>query len=465
MSLSLNRRKFGTALAAGLLGSRAARAQQPPNVLVLLTSELRADAISAMGASIVRTLAIDALARQGCLLRRAITATPEPGARGGMAVLTGRYPSSRGVEGTVEQSYSGALTLPEIFGGHGYQTAVIGQPPPALAKVDAKTIKLFPEPDYRAYLDENYPTFEGDYSRLTAPLGVPPEGPPPWRIGEAALPVTAFPTRWIADQTLEFLQAGKESGPWCCVTAFAKPREPYIVPNPWATRYQLERIPMPDLPAIRPLPETAANEARDYAVASQAEVMRRLLRAYFGAIGYIDDEVQRIVLALRVSGQLDNTIIAIVGETGHMLGDHGRMFGAVPYEGAIRVPGILRYPPAIEPNGRIEGPVSTTSLAPTLLELAGLKSTQEFHSASLAPLLKDSSKGAKGEAFSAMGFETVQTEGWKLTEPGDHPTWEPQLFDLQADPREENNVYGKPEAAKAQEELAGRLESWRERMG
>lgn len=463
--MSLNRRSFGTALAAGLLGSRAARAQQPPNVLVLLMSELRADAISAMGASIVRTLAIDALAKQGCLLRRAITATPESGARGGMSILTGRYPANRSVEGTVDQSYAGVPTLPEMFGGHGYRTGVIGQPPAALAGVDADTLKLFPEPDYRAYLDENYPAFAGDYSRLTAPLGVPPEGPPPWQIGEAALPVTAFPTRWIADQTLEFLQSGKDAGPWCCVTAFSKPREPYVVPNPWATRYELGHIPMPDLPAIRPLPETATNEARDYAVASQTEVMRRLLQAYFGAIGYVDDEVQRIVRALRVSKQLDNTIIAIIGDSGHMLGDHGRMFGSVPYEGAIRVPGILRYPPAIEPNGRIEGPVSTTSLAPTLLELAGLKSDQEFHSASLAPLLKDSSQGADNEAFCALGFETVETQDWKLTEAGDHPTWEPQLFNLQSDPGEENNVYGKPDAAAAQQDLAGRLESWRERIG
>ncbi len=463
--MSLNRRHFGKALAAGLLGSRAARAQQPPNVLVILLSETRGDAISAMGAPLVRTLSIDALAKTGCLLRRAITPTPEAGARGGMAALTGRYPRARSVDSTVADSFAGAPTLPELFDKSGYKTAVIGQPPPALAGVGANTLKLCPEPDYRAYLDELYPAFEGNYSKLTAPEGVPPEGLPPWRIGEAALPSTAFPTRWIGDQTLDFIRENKDGGPWCCVTAFSKPREPYILPNPWAERYPLDRIPLPDLPAIRPLPETATNEARDYAVASQTEVMRRLLQSYFGAISFIDDEVGRISLELKRAKLFDSTIIAVIGETGHMLGDHGRMFGSVPYEGALLVPGILRFPSAIPANGRIESPVSTTAILPTLLDLAGVKSDVELDSKSLTPALQENGTEPDGEAFVAMGFEGVQTSGWKLVEAGDHPTWEPQLFDLKADPGEKENLYGKPDAAQAQKDLAGRLEKWRKRLG
>ncbi len=463
--MSLNRRHFGKTLAAGLLGSRAARAQQPPNVLVILLSETRGDAISAMGAPLVRTLSIDALAKTGCLLRQTITPTPEAGGRGGMAALTGRYPRGRGLSSSVAESFSGAPTLPELLEKSGYRTAVIGQPPPALAGVGANTLKLCPEPDYRSYLDEAFPAFEGNYSKLTAPEGVPPEGLPPWRIGEAALPSTAFPTRWIGDQTLDFIRENKDDGPWCCVTAFNKPREPYILPNPWAERYPLDRIPMPDLPAIRPLPETATNEARDYAVASQTEIIRRLLQSYFGAVAFVDDEVGRISLELKRAGQFDSTIIAVVGETGHMLGDHGRMFGAVPYEGAIRVPGILRFPPGIAGNGRIESPVPTTAIVPTLLELAGVRSDAEFDSKSLAPALQEIGKEPDQGAFVAMGFEAVQTQDWKLVEAGDHPTWEPQLFDLKADPGERENLYGKPDAAKAQKDLAGRLEAWRKRLG
>ncbi len=462
--MSLNRRRFGTALAAGLLGSRAARAQQPPNVLVILTSELRADALSCMGAPLARTFAIDDLAKQGCLLRQAISPVPESGGRGAMAALTGRYPKARSVGATVAQSYSGIATLPELLAHGGYQTAVIGHPPAALAGVGADLVKLFPEPDYQDFLTDSYPSFVEDYARMSEPAGIPPEGRPPWSIGTAALPPEGFPTRWIANQTLEFLQSQKDAGPWCCVTAFSKPREPYIVPEPWASRYQLDKIPMPALPAIRPLPETTTNQARDYAVASQNQIIRRLLRAYFGAVSFVDDEVGLIVRELRILKQFDNTIIAIVGETGHMLGEHGRMFGAVPYEGAVRVPCILRFPAGVKAGGRIEAPVSTTAIVPTLLDLAGAKRDEPFDAPSLASMLKEPAPGADGEAFCAMGFEAIQTPEWKLVEKGDHPTWEPQLFDLRADPGESRNLYGEAEGAKARSELGARLEEWRKRL-
>lgn len=459
----IHRRRFGTALAAGLLGARVARAQQPPNVLVLLMSEMRADAMRSMGAAIAQTPALDALAKQGCLVRKTISAVPESGGRGAMAALTGRYPAAGSTDASAADSYAGVPALPQILAGQGYQTAVIGRPPTLLADAGADTVRLFPDPDYQTYLSESFPLFEDDYARLTAPPGIPPEGLPPWKVGEGALPATAAPTRWIGDQTLAFLQSRKDAGPWCCVTAFSKPREPYILPNPWAKRYDLNLIPLPELPAIRPLPPTTTDEARDYAVASQTEVIRRLLQKYFGAVSFVDDEVRRIVRELRILEQLDNTIIAVVGDSGHMLGDHGRMFGGVPYDGALHVPGIVRFPTAVRANGRIEAPVSSTSFVPTLLELAGAKIDAPFDSPSLASQLHGESMDGEGEAFATMGFNTIRTEGWKLTEPGDHPTWEPQLFNLRADPGERNNLYGAAEAVEAQAQLTARLADWRDR--
>ncbi|MBI1353976.1 MAG: sulfatase-like hydrolase/transferase [Acidobacteria bacterium] len=464
MASSLNRRRFGATLTAGLLGSRAARAQQPPNVLVILTSEMRADALSSMGAAIAKTPAIDALAKEGCLLRHSITAIPES-ARGGMALLTGRYPKQRSVEGDASQAFQGFPTLTELFAKSGYKTGLIGAPPRPVAKLSADTVKLYPEPDYKAFLDENYAHFEGDPHRPMQPLTHGPEGPPPWDVGATALPATGFPTGWIGSQTREFFNAHKEGGPWCCLTTFWKPREPYILPMPWAKRYNTERIPAPNLPATHPTPPTASDQPRDYAVGSQAPLIRLLMQSYFGSVAYVDDEVRAIVRELKILKQFDNTIIAVVGDCGHMLADHGRMFGAVPYEGALRTPGVLRFPAGIKPNGRIEAPVSTTAILPTLLELAGVKSNARFDAPSLAPALQDSLQMREGDAFAAMGFEAVQTAGWKLVEAGDHPTWEPQLFDLSADPGETNNLYGKPEGAQAQKDLAKKLDGWRKRLG
>ena len=460
---SINRRRFASTLAVGLLGSRAARAQQRPNVLVILTSEMRGDALSSMGAAICKTPAIDALAREGCLLRRAIAATPEA-ARGGMATLTGRYPKLRSAEADVARAFEGVPTLSEILAKNGYKTGLIGMPPPA-AKLSADTVKLFPEPDYRAFLDEAYPQFEGDPNRQMAPIPHGPDGPPPWTVGQTALPPHAFPTGWIGEQTREFLRERNDGAPWCCVTAFWKPREPYILPMPWALRYDVDRISAPDLPAIRPRPATATDAARDYVVASQTPLIRPLIQSYFGAVSFVDDEVRAIVRELKILQQFDNTIIAVVGDYGHMLADHGRMFGGTPYEGALRTPGVLRYPAAIKPNGRIEAPVSNTAITPTLLELAGIKSDLAFDAKSLAPALQDPAQMREGDAFAAMGFEVVQTAGWKLVEVGDHPSWEPQLFDLAADPREMTNLYGKPAGADAQQELARKLDGWRRRLG
>ncbi|HYV85102.1 MAG TPA: sulfatase-like hydrolase/transferase [Patescibacteria group bacterium] len=94
---------------------------------------------------------------------------------------------------------------------------------------------------------------------------------------------------------------------------------------------------------------------------------------YDGEIAYVDRHVGEVAGLLRRRGLLDRTVVAVTSDHGEMLGEHGLMDHKLNlYEPVLRVPMVLRYPPAIAPGLRVESPVMLQDLYPTLLSLAGV---------------------------------------------------------------------------------------------
>jgi arylsulfatase A-like enzyme/Flp pilus assembly protein TadD len=171
--------------------------------------------------------------------------------------------------------------------------------------------------------------------------------------------------------------------------------------------------------------------------------------AYDGEVAFADAQAARLLEWLRTSGQEASTIVAVAGDHGEGLGDHGEAtHGMLAYDSTLRVPLIVAgpLPPAFvgpansgarDSTGKFEAPVSLADLAGTLLQAAGVAVPEGMRKGPL---------GAGGEAYS----ETVypRTAGWHALSALAFDQWkliassETELYDVNADPAETHNAAG-----------------------
>jgi arylsulfatase A-like enzyme len=461
MPSPFTRRTFGASLAASLGLPLAARAQsRPPNILFLMADDVRGDTLGYMGHPVVKTPNLDALARGGVALTNCFTAAPA-GTPARVSALTGRYAHTHGVTSDAGALAEGEVLLPQIFKKKGYRTAMVGNfQIHGRAMQDFFDSCLTYDNDYLTFLNEKFPELNGNPEARARNLGG--LGRELWPVGASRLSAEDFPTGWTAHKAMEHIASAKPDEPWFLFASFRKARDFYVSPFPWPDRYPREQISLPKLPDERPKPPTSENRDADYITKAEEATLLDVRRAYFGGIAYLDEQIGRIVRQVRESNQLENTVIVFTSDHGDMLGDLGRMGGGVPYDPAMHVPCMLHYEAGFKITGGVKRVTDTTCLAPTILDLAGIEAQEGFESPSAKQILTVVGADWNEVAYSELGFHAVRTPKWKLVEPRDHPVWEPQLFDLEKDPKETANLYGKEEAAAAQKELAERLQRWDE---
>jgi arylsulfatase A-like enzyme len=174
-------------------------------------------------------------------------------------------------------------------------------------------------------------------------------------------------------------------------------------------------------------------------------------------------------------GAADETLVAVTADHGEELDEHEMWFDHHGlYDTNLHVPLILRLPGRIPAGSRVSGPVRLFDLAPTLLDLAGFpEDAVTMEGSTLRPLLDDSEGGARPSAEAPifltectwMRKRGVRTPNWKLIVARDHPDIHGrppvELYDLQADPGEQENLAeARPDVVAA---LRDELECWRSR--
>ena len=168
-------------------------------------------------------------------------------------------------------------------------------------------------------------------------------------------------------------------------------------------------------------------------------------RAYFGNISYIDENIGRILETLKACEFDENTIIMFVSDHGDMLGEKGLWFKMSFYEGSSRVPLLIHAPKQFSAS-TISEPSSTLDVFPTLIDLAGAEVPDDIDGISLLP-------GMKGEDESRQVIAEYAAEGsiapMVMLREGKYklnicPVDPDQLFDLETDPHERNNLADDP---------------------
>ncbi len=239
--------------------------------------------------------------------------------------------------------------------------------------------------------------------------------------------------------------------PWCLTVSFTHPHDPYVARRKYWDLYEHCDHLLPQIPAMEYARHDAhsqrifdANDWRSYNLTD--EQIMRSRRAYFANISYLDDKIGEVMQALRATRQ--EATILFLSDHGDMLGERGLWFKMSFYEGSARVP-LMVSSPAME-RVAVASPVSNIDVTPTICELAGVSMDEVMpwvEGESLVPL------GRKGKRKSPVAMEYAAEASYAPLVSLRHENLkynrclldDDQLFDLDADPHELNNVADDPQ--------------------
>ncbi len=240
--------------------------------------------------------------------------------------------------------------------------------------------------------------------------------------------------------------------PFCLTVSMTHPHDPYTIAAEYWDRYEGVEIPMPvvDIAQHRqdPQSERILKVIDLWGKSMPPEAIRRARRCYFGACSYVDDQIGKLMKTLADCGLREDTIVVFCGDHGDMLGERGLWYKMHWFEASARVPLVVHAPGRIRP-GRVAQSVSTIDLLPTFVALAGGEPDADLaiDGRSLMPHLSGGQGHDEviGEYMAEGSRETVvmiRRGSYKFI----HAPRDPDLlFDLQADPRELNNLAQMPQ--------------------
>jgi arylsulfatase len=437
--------------AASSVAAAAGAAERKWNLLIITNDQHRADCLGCYGNALIRTPAVDRLAKEGVRFENCFVHAPQC-VPSRVSLHTGRYPHTHRVPSNAYALPDSEQTLARILNAHGYRTACAGEMPFAPRSYTG---------GFQQVLANNK-----DYDKFLAARGLrfPPAGgrfqaePVPWTDD---LDETAF----FAGHAREFLKSNRES-PFFLHINFRRPHHPFNPPAPFDTMYLGAKFPASHKRegemAGKPPQQRAALENSvgfDLRTMSAGE-LDRVKAYYYGMISENDKYIGAVLDELKSSGLEDRTLVIFNADHGEMLGDHGLLFkGSYMYDPVVRVPLIMRAPGKFPAGGVVNSLVEEVDVAPSILDVLGLPIPSAVQGKSLVSVAKN--PGAKHKDAVFAEFPTIKmarTKEWKLVHYSRARHGE--LYHLAEDPQELTNLYADPDYASARADMQGLLFDW-----
>ena len=413
-----------------------------PNIVCIVGEGLRSDELSSTGNKLLRTPNLDRIGHEGCTFRNAfvVNALCLPSRA---TMLTGMYSHTTGAVSNVEGKIPPRFPLvSDLLQQAGYETAFLGKSHIEGALMEHKW-------DY-------YFGFVGqaDYYRPRITEGVRGE------YGPAELYVGEYVDTLLTRKAVEWLKEPR-SKPFCLFLWFYAPHAPFYRPKDLVNDFNGVSIPVPttfneDQNGYRGKPRAVA-DADDKIGYSEVfsddpRSLEELVKDHYAGVEDNDRNMGAIWEELDRQKIADRTAVLLSSDHGFFLGEHHLYDKRLMYEPSIRVPMMLRSPGQVTPGSRSDEMVLNLDMAPTLLDIAGLSVPPEMQGKSFLPLAEG--KGGASwrkdwlyEYYEYPGFENVppcrgvRSGRYKFI----HFFLEPEefeLYDLEADPDEKNNLYG-----------------------
>jgi choline-sulfatase len=426
-----------------------------PNFLIVMADQMAGPALPCYGHPVVQAPSLVHLAQTGVVFHSAYCSSPLC-APSRASLMTGQLPSRIGAYDNAAEFPPSTPTFGHYLRRMGYDTCLCGK-------------MHFVGPDQLHGFEERLTTdiYPADFG--WTPDWEQPEQRPSWY--HNMLSIVQAGTCQTSNQ-LDFdegvgfqavrkiyeLARAADERPFCLVVSFTHPHDPFAMTQEYWDRYDPAEI---DLPAVPPIPfdQMDPHSQRLYHVCDLGryrqteERVRNARRAYYAAISFVDDKVGQLLRALEATGLGDNTIVLFTSDHGEMLGERGLWYKMNFFEWSARVPLIVHAPGRFSPH-RVDQPVSLMDILPTLVHIAGgdpdgvaLADRVDGHS--LVPLLlgkgEDRSAAVPGEILCEGAIAPcfmLRRGGYKYIFSEPDPE---QLYDLERDPLELQNLAGLPE--------------------
>ncbi len=464
-----------------------------PNILLLLTDQERADLVAPDGLP-VETPNIDRLRESGMWFESAYTPVSIcTSARA--SLLTGLYPHAHGLLNNSHEADAIRTDLPASIPTFGELLEESGYDNTYLGKWHVSHSRGPGDFGFRYFggSDVHHDNFDVafDYYRETRGISVE-EAAVEDRIyageGEAKtfvagtdpVPIEASRPYFLAEVTINALERwvsgdanlDQSEGPFFHRTDFLGPHHPYVVPEPYASMYDPADIePWPNyVESFDGKPRVHKRYLEYRGVADfNWETWSRAIAKYFGFMTLIDDQIGRILDALEKLGVADDTIVVHTSDHGDLTGSH-RLFnkGPMMYEETYQIPLIVRWPGVVDAGSRSSALVGLHDLMPTFLDWADVDGPEDIHGRSLEPLLRGNDPDTigwpdsiyaqyHGDEFGLYSQRMVRTADYKFVYNGPDRN---ELYDLNADPHELQNLIAHPHYEEVRTEMQRRLAEW-----
>jgi arylsulfatase A-like enzyme len=459
------RRTFLAGTVAGT-GAMAQRAQtRRPNVLFLMSDDMRVELGCYQSRFHAQTPNLDALAHSGVRFDRNYCQFPlcNPSRS---SLMTGRHPMITGVLGNrtaFRDAHPDWISLPQLFKDNGY--------------VSARTGKIF------------HGGIDDPKAWTVAGGATDEEGAGGGGRAQATMTRAQYSDRIVvlegngeehgdyhtADRAISYLRQYKDR-PFFIGCGFVKPHSPPTAPRRFFDLYDVSKLQLPpDFAAMPTVPAGFPKAAirpknADLFIGRPAseDEARAVIRAYLASISWCDWNIGRVIGELDRLGLRENTIIVFVVDHGYQLGEKGKWSKAGSlFEMGTRVPMIISAP-GQKGNGQASlRMVQSIDIYSTLVELCGLKLPPGNQGRSLASLLARPDAGWEYPAYSVWSEDgeslhgvAVRTEQWRYAEFGPKGVNGAMLFDPHADPFEMKNLAEEPRYAKIRAELSALVRTY-----
>ena len=465
-----------------------------PNIIYIMADDLTTQAISAYGGiykDIAPTPNIDKVAKEGMLFQDVLVTNSICGPSRA-AILTGNYSN---LNGYYKNESGGKFddskwTFPQEFQKNGYKTALFGKWHLGTEPVGFDTFK--------------YHNASGQQGNYWNPL-YNDNGKNIKEKGYATNLSTDFALNWLgASETtdkpfLMVLQYKAPHRPWHPDTKYEKLWDDIEMPYPSTfnddykgrektagdTEMTMEYFSRRDMKLERPKNLKRKERIQwDFYGAKAGEIVQpkgmtneegkkwryqNYIKDYLACVKSVDDNIGRVLTYLKENNLEENTVIVVTSDQGFYLGDHGFFDKRFIYEESLRMPFMVKYPERIKAGSVNEDIITNIDFAPTLLELAGITTTQKMQGTSFVPVLEGNTPNNWQDA---MYYHYYEFPFWHHVQPHygirtqkytlahfyyNIDVWE--LYDLEKDPNQMNNIYNDPNYTSTITELKAKLKN------
>lgn len=433
---------------------------RPRNVIFILVDDMRHDVMSFAGHPFVKTPHIDRLASEGVHFRNAFVTTSlcSPSRA---SILTGQYMHKHGVVDNSNPVPEGTKFFPQYLQQAGYATAFIGKWHMGHESDD-------PQPGF-----DHWVSFAGQ-GHYYAPG-------PRWRLNVNGrhVPQRGYITDELTDYALDWLGEQTEEKPFFLYLSHKAVHSEFHPAERHRALYSDVKIDAPPTQANTPenyrgKPMWVKNQRNswhgvDFPYHSTLDV-KEYYRGYCRTLAAVDDSVGRVMEFLNERGLADDTVVIFMGDNGFLFGEHGLIDKRCAYEESIRVPLVVRGPGVFQAGTTIESVVANIDIAPTVLELAGRAAPDNMDGRSFAALASGAlpadqwRKHLLYEYHWEWAFPQTPTifalrgERFKFIQ--HHGVWDiDELYDLQSDPKETQNLFFDPQYAAVVREMRDALDA------